>query len=213
MKVKKLGHCCFVVEINNKRVMTDPGTYSSLQNEEHNIDIVVFTHEHQDHFHLESIKRIIENNPNVTIVTNSSVGKLLSEAGINFSVLEDGNNGEYGGVYLEAHGSKHSEIYNEFGLVQNTGYFIGKDLFYAGDSFVNPNKHVDILALPVSGPWMTIKTSINYALALKPRVCFPVHDGMIQTDKPGPIYRLPNTILNENGIAFKELVIGKEEEI
>ncbi len=213
MNIKKLGHCCFVVEVNGKRVMTDPGSYSNLQDQEKNIDMVVYTHEHPDHFHLESLEKVMANNPNVKIVTNSAVGKLLADAGISFEVLEDGDSAEYDGIYLEAHGTTHSEIYNQFGLVENTGYFIGKDLFYPGDAFTNPNKPVDVLALPVAGPWMNLKTAINYALELKPRACFAIHDGMIQPDKPGPIYRLPNAVLTENGIIFKELEIGKIEEI
>lgn len=214
MKIKKLGHCCFVIDVNNKRVMTDPGSYSTLQDNEKNIDLVVITHEHPDHLHIDSLKEILKNNPNIEIITNTSVGKLLTEAGItNFQILENGNNGEYGGVYFEAHGDLHAEIYNEFGMVENTGYFIGHDLFYPGDAFTNPNKQIDILALPVAGPWMKIKDAINYALELKPRICFAVHDGMIEIDKSGPIYRLPENVLPKNGIEFRKLEIGKEEEL
>ncbi len=213
MKIKKLGHCCFVVDVNGKRVMTDPGSYSYLQNEEKGVDLIVITHEHPDHLHIESLKKVLENNPNIKIVTNSSVGKLLADAGITFELLEEGGSGEYDGVHLEAHGKIHEEIYKEFGRVQNTGYFIGHDLFYPGDAFTNPGKPVSVLALPVAGPWMKIKSAIDYALELKPRICFPIHDGMIEIDKPGPIYMLPTKILTENNIEFKKLEIGKEEEL
>lgn len=213
MKIKKLGHCCFVVEVAGKRVLTDPGSYSTLQNTETNIDLVVITHEHPDHLHIDSVRELLKNNPNIKIITNTSVGKLLAEAGINFEILEDGNSGEYGDVYLEAHGKLHTEIYQEFGMVENTGYFIGHDLFYPGDSFTNPNKPIDVLALPVAGPWMKIKDAINYALELKPRISFAVHDGMIEIDKPGPIYRLPENVLPKNGILFKKLELGEEQEL
>ncbi len=212
MKIKKLGHCCLIIEIEGKRIMTDPGTYSTLQNEEKNIDIVLITHEHQDHLHVDSVKKIIENNKEVKIITNSSVGKMLTEAGISFEKIEEGEVGEVLGVHIEAFGNIHEEIYEEFGQVQNTGYFIGNKLFYPGDAFTNPKKPVDILALPVAGPWMKIKHAIDYAKELKPRICFPVHDGMIKEDRPGPIYMLPSKILPGEGILFKVLEIGKEEE-
>ena len=169
MKIKKLGHCCLVIEINGKRVMTDPGSYTiSEQEAEKNIDLIVITHEHADHLHTDSLKNIIVNNPNSIVVTNTGVGKILDEAQIKYQKLENGQSGEFAGVYLEAHGDKHAEIYEEFGMVQNTGYFIGKDFFYPGDSFTNPEKPVDILALPVLGPWLRIKDSIDYAINLKP---------------------------------------------
>ncbi len=212
MKIKKLGHCCLVIEIDGKRIMTDPGSYSTLQNEEKNIDLIVITHEHADHFHIDSLKTIIQNNPGAIVISNSGVGKLVGEVGIPHQILENGGVGEFGGVDFEAHGDKHEEIYEEFGQVQNTGYFIGKDLFYPGDAFTNPNKEVKILALPVAGPWMKIKTAIEYALELKPKVCFPVHDGMIVETRPGPIYNLPKNILPTKGIEFRVLEINKEEE-
>jgi L-ascorbate metabolism protein UlaG (beta-lactamase superfamily) len=213
MKIKKLGHCCLVIEINGKRVMTDPGSYSDLQNQEKDIDIILITHEHQDHLHVDSLKKVLENNSNASIVTNTVVGKILDEAGIRYEKLEDGQNKELQGIKFEGYGDKHEEVYQEFGQVQNTGYFIQDKFFYPGDAFTNPKREVEILALPIAGPWMKIKMAIDYALELKPKICFPVHDGMIIDTRPGPIYNLPKKILLENGIEFKVLEIGKEEEI
>jgi L-ascorbate metabolism protein UlaG (beta-lactamase superfamily) len=28
MKIKKIGHCCLVIETNGKRIMTDPGSFT-----------------------------------------------------------------------------------------------------------------------------------------------------------------------------------------
>ncbi len=213
MKIKKLGHCCLAIEINGRRILTDPGSYTvDGQKEEKNIDLIVITHEHPDHFHLESLKDIALNNPNAIVVTNSAVGKLIGEAGIPHQILEDGGVGEFAGVYLEAHGDKHEEIYEEIGQVQNTGYFIGKDLFYPGDAFTNPGKKVDILALPVAGPWTNIKTPIMYAREIKPRVCFPIHDGMLSPNF-GTAHRVPSLVLPKYDIEFKVLEIDKEEEL
>jgi L-ascorbate metabolism protein UlaG (beta-lactamase superfamily) len=176
-----------------------------------NIDLIVVTHEHQDHFHLESLKNILIKNPNAVIVTNTAVGKLLDSAGITHNILEDGNSGEYVSIYLEAHGDKHEEIFEEIGQVQNTGYFIGKDFFCPGDAFTNPGRRVDILALPVSAPWLTLKDSILYAIELKPRICFPVHDWNIKS--PGILHRMPGIVFEKNNIGYKVLEEGKEEEI
>ncbi|OGI57117.1 hypothetical protein A3B85_03235 [Candidatus Nomurabacteria bacterium RIFCSPHIGHO2_02_FULL_37_13] len=212
MKIKKLGHCCLIIKVNSKRVMTDPGSYTISEQEiEKNIDLILITHEHSDHLHVDSLKNILVNNPNAIVVTNSAVGKIIAEAGIKYKKLEDGQSGEFAGVFLEAHGDKHAEIYEEFGQVQNTGYFIGQDLFYPGDAFTNPNKKVEVLALPVLAPWLKIKESINYAILLKPHICFPVHDWNIKI--PGIVHKTPSIVLAEHNISFKVLEIGKEEEI
>lgn len=212
MKIKKLGHCCLVIETNSKRIMTDPGSYTiDEQVKEKNIDLILITHEHQDHIHIESLKKVMINNPEVVVITNNGVGKLLDEAGIKYEVLENSSK-EFLGIEIEACDCKHEEIYESFKHVQNSGYFIDKRLFYPGDSFQKPLKSVEILALPVAGPWARVKDSINYAIDIKPKVCFPVHDGMIQKDKMGPIQNVSNIILSENGINFRVLEENKEEE-
>lgn len=212
MKITKIGHCCLVLEVDGKKVMTDPGSYTEIEQIlQKNIDLIVITHEHADHLHVDSLKTILQNNPNAIVVTNSGVGKILDENGISYQKLEDGNTGVFAGVYLEAHGDKHAEIYKDFGQVQNTGYFIGKDFFYPGDAFINPGKSVGVLALPVLAPWLKIKDAIDYAIDINPQACFPVHDWNIKN--PSFLYKIPVVVFAEKGIDYKVLEIGKEEEI
>jgi L-ascorbate metabolism protein UlaG (beta-lactamase superfamily) len=210
MKIKKIGHCCLVVNINGQKIMTDPGSFSTEQKNETGIDLILFTHEHQDHYHLETLKEVLKNNPDAKIITNVAVGKLLTEAGINFTKVEDGESFDFNGVKIGGFGNLHAEIYNTYGRVQNTGYMIN-DLCFPGDAFENPNAKVDILALPVTGPWMRIKDAIDYAKMLKPRIVFPVHDAHIH-DWADFIYRVPENILKESNISFKKPELGKEEE-
>lgn len=191
--------------------MTDPGSYTiEEQVKEKNIDLILITHEHGDHLHVESLKKILENNPNVKIVTNNGVGKILDETGIKYEILENKIPKEILGVELEAHDCKHEEIFEEYGQVQNTGYFIDKRLFYPGDAFYNPGKSVEILALPVAGPWTNVKDFIKYGLNLKPKVCFPVHDGGLKSTEL--TYKLAKMFLTRSDIFFKIFEENKEQE-
>ena len=211
MKIKKLGHCCLVIEENGKRIMADPGSWTiEEQILEKNIDLIIITHEHGDHIHVESLKKIIENSPNVKIITNSGVGKILDEAGAEYEILENKKIKEFFGIEFEAHECKHEEIFEEIGQVQNTGFFIGKRLFYPGDSFYNPLKKVEILALPCAGPWTSIKDATNYALKINPEICFPVHDGMLK--QFGSNHKILEKVLTEKGIIFKNFEDKNEEE-
>lgn len=213
MTIKKLGHCCFVVEISTTRIMTDP-SYSDYGGDslaERNISAILITHEHGDHLHIETLHEILKNNPDAIVISNTSVGKLLTEAGIPFTKVEDGESYDLASILIRGFGDKHAQIYEDYGQVQNTGYMIN-DLCYPGDSFNMPPDDVDILALPVLGPWMKMMEAIDYAKALKPRIVFPVHDGTL---KPFAtfIYGIPEHFLGKAGIAFKKLEIGVKEEV
>lgn len=196
MKITKLGHCCLLIEEKNLRILTDPGFFTQhyfLPEAKisagqaapavnlDKIHIVLFSHEHPDHFHLESLKVVLEKNPQAKIITNSAVGKLLGAAGIQFETLEHGQFTQISGVLFDAYGSEHAEIYDlTVPRVQNTGYLISSRLFYPGDSLTMPEKQAEILALPTAGPWIKTKEAIDYAKAVSPKKCFPVHDAVIK---------------------------------
>lgn len=213
MQIKKLGHCCLLIKTNNLTVLTDPGAFSNTQNFERGIDVILITHEHMDHFHVESLKEVLNKNPNAQVVTNSGVGKKLDEIGIPYTRLEGKDSMEIQQVLFEAFDGKHEEIFEEFGQVQNTGYFIDNKLFYPGDSFHIPGKPVDILALPVAGPWCKVGDAVRYALAVNPKKAFPVHDGMLVKERIGSSHIAPQQALAEKGIEFVIIKEGEEIEL
>ena len=208
MKITKLGHCCLLIEEAGLRILTDPGMFSiGAQEDLENLDAVVITHEHADHLHVDSLKKILQKNPRAKIISNSSVGKLLKDMAVNFIQVEDGERTEVGSLVLTGHGRKHAEIYQDFGQVENTGYFIGDRLFYPGDAFYNPGRQVEILALPVAGPWMKVSDAVNYGMVINPKVCFPVHDGMLKA--AGSHHQVPEKYLKAAGIDFRPLLAGE----
>lgn len=212
MKIKKIGHCCLYIQTSGVNILTDPGAFSTEQNDIKNIDLILITHEHADHLHIESLKTVLLNNTEARVFTNLGVGKILETENIKFEILERRSTQEVNGVMIEAFDGKHEEIFEEIGQVQNTGYLIDNKFFYPGDSFCNPNKTVDILALPVAGPWCKISDAIRYALLLKPKKVFPVHDGMLDRDRIGGAHKIPKKVLIDNGIEFIVMTDGDERE-
>ncbi len=200
MKITKFGHCCLLIEEDGVKILTDPGMYTTDQNEIKGIDYVVVTHEHGDHLHMDSVKSIIANNPNVKIICNSAVGAILQKELIAFEIVEDGQKSQLGSVLIEGHGTKHAEIFGEFAQVLNTGYFFNNKLFYPGDALYNPKKPVEVLAFPTAGSWANIKESINYVLDVKPEKCFPVHDGNFKSHTF--LYQTYSAIIPQHQIAF-----------
>ncbi len=200
MVITKLGHCCLLIEEGGLKILTDPGmftveTHSKLTG----IDVILVTHEHADHFHLDSIKPLLVNNPRAKIITNASVGKLLGN--IPFELLEHGQTYKSGQIEIEGFGNQHAEIYDPFvPRVQNTGFRVAGKFFYPGDALYVPEKPVEVLALPVAGPWVKTKEVIEYGLAVKPRLCFPVHDGILSYSIP--FHVVPQKVLAGQGITM-----------
>lgn len=211
MKITKFGHCCLLIEEKGKRVLTDPGMYSTLQNDVEDLDLIVITHEHTDHYHIDSLKIIARNNPQTKIITNSTVGGLLDKEGIAYTIVEEGQTYSELGFPIEAYGTKHAMMHSSIPLSNNTGYFFADKFFYPGDAFTDPKRPIDILALPVAGPWMKVSEAIDYALLVKPTKVIPVHDGILLN--PSLPYRIPSAVLPQNGIEFIVLKIGEETEL
>lgn len=200
-----------LIEELGLRILTDPGSYTiEEQKSIKNIDVILITHEHPDHFHIESLKSILSNNPNAKIFTNRGVGKILDGEKISFNLLLHGQSEKINNIFIEGFGEKHAEMYQDLMRVDNTGYFIANKLFYPGDSLINPDRSVEILALPVAGPWLKLSEAIDYALELAPKKCFPVHDGILKNI--GSTDRLPPQILKPAEIDFVSLELGKEYE-
>lgn len=231
MKIKKFAQCCLLVEVGGKKIITDPGSFSAEQNDVVGIDAIVITHEHGDHFHVESVQAILKNNPAAVVVTNSGVGKKLDELGIAHTIVEGRGKTMVGDVAIEAFDWKHEEIFEEMGMVQNTGYLIGATtggdgattggLLMPGDAYCVPAEtengagvKVDVLALPIAGPWCRLPDALHYAIKVKPRIAFPVHDAMLKPGTGAFMDQMLNGVLmGHGGIIFKGLHEGDEAEL
>ena len=212
MNITKFGHCCLLLETNDKRILIDPGQLSDLQNELTNIDIILITHEHTDHCHSESVQKIVAKNPDVVIVTNTSVATLLRSLSIDVYVLEGRDAATITDVTLEAFDGPHVEIYEEFGIVQNTGYFVENFFFFPGDAYTVPHKPVHVLALPVAGPWCKVNDAVQYALKVKPNIAIPVHDAVLSQVGEEITYGIISGQLANHEIKFVPMPLGTAKE-
>ena len=180
MKITKFGHCCMLLDIDGVKIVTDPGNFTTAQNELEGMDVILITHEHQDHFHIESVKAMLAKNPSATVITNAAVGTLLEREGIASTRVGDGEKTEFKGVLIEGFGKEHARVYEDMGNVENTAYLVANKFYFPGDNFHACGRPVDVLALPVEGPWMKTADAVDFVKAVKPRIAFGVHDGMIQ---------------------------------
>src|SRR3954470_15358039 len=94
MKISKYLHSCLVFELDGYKILFDPGDISFIEglvNPEMfaDVDIVVITHIHPDHFVIDILQKIIAIS-GAQVVTNSQVGEQLDNAGIKYLLLEEG---------------------------------------------------------------------------------------------------------------------------
>jgi L-ascorbate metabolism protein UlaG (beta-lactamase superfamily) len=210
MRITKLGHCCLLIEEAGKRILTDPGSFTTPEAIMQcvDIDVVLITHEHGDHVHIETLEKILELSPNAEVITNSTVGALLDVQNIAYQVVEGSTKAVVDTIMLTAYDAAHATIDGDFGQVQNTGYFIAEKLFYPGDAYTNPGVPVPVLALPVSGPWAKVSDVLDYARAVRPRHAFPVHDGLLNEQGLVIVHRVVGARLQDSSIDFTPLRAG-----
>jgi L-ascorbate metabolism protein UlaG (beta-lactamase superfamily) len=207
MKITKYGHACMLIEEGDARILIDPGTFSSDADVE-NLDAILITHNHQDHLDSALISKLIEMSPEVQVITVAEAGKNLADAGIAYTTIEDDGEVMLAGVSVRSFGKHHSYIYGEMPKCQNTGFMIANRFYHPGDSFHQPNMSVEILALPVAGPWMKIAEAIDYAKAVKPKVVIPMHDWFIRPEATQMLRSFPKTMLETEDITFCDLTDG-----
>lgn len=212
MKITKFDHSCLLVEEGGARILIDPGSdlYAKVPDDLKNIDAILITHEHQDHYFPEKLKKLIANNPGVALYGNQSIVELAKKENIAVQLLGGQQETVVKGITVRGWGEWHAENHTCMESPHNTGYFIGDRFFYPGDTLTVPDKPVEILAYPAVAPWMKIAESLEYLKAVKPKFAFPVHDGFLKFG--GPYYAHPERHAEEWGIEWVVLETGAARE-
>lgn len=207
MNITKLGHSCLLIEENNTRILIDPGSWSQGHTELENLSAIFITHEHNDHCDIPSLKAILTKNPTVPIYTNDHVGKKLAAEGVSYELFEEGRQEMIAGIKVEAFGKDHAVIY-QTSPCHNTGYLFNGKLFHPGDSLTIPAHPVATLALPVCAPWLKMQECVDFALAIRPKKAFAIHDAMLKEQFAG-FHKYPSLHLPEASIEFFVPQVGK----
>lgn len=201
MKITKLGHSCLAIEKDGTKIVIDPGNYTNPDADLNNIDALFFTHgQHRDHLDIDVVKSILESNPNLPVYSDGETAQILQQEKIQTKVAKAGDEIMVKEMSIKVFGLEHERIYPDTSTGGNICFLADNKFFDPGDSFIVPGVPIEVLALPVSAPWLKLSESIDYALKIKPEKCLPIHDGNMHATKP--VYGAPEKILGENGIEF-----------
>ena len=198
--VKVLYHASIVLYDN---IYIDP---YKIENETHNGKYLFITHSHYDHFSIEDIEKV-RNEDTIFFVTPDCKEKLL-EIGVDekriVTVAPDEmyrfNKIEV--QVIPAYNVNKEYHKKEYGWV---GYLIkinGVTYYITGDTDVNEdiqNIKCDVLFVPIGGTYtMDYKEAADYTNSIKPKYVIPIHYGTIVGKK-------------EDGIEFAKLLDTKIE--
>lgn len=203
MKLTKYKHACFTVEIDERILVVDPGELSPDFTVTNNIDAVVVTHAHVDHFNLDTLTKIHDNNPDAVILSTAEVIEKLGD--LPSKIIQADEHVTIGPLHLDFYGGKHQAVHSSIPPIDNISLMVNNKIYYPGDSFYQPEMKIDTLAVPLGAPWLKTAESIDFLVALKPRFAFPTHDETLSKAGKGFANNLVSHFASENGVQYVDI--------
>jgi L-ascorbate metabolism protein UlaG (beta-lactamase superfamily) len=196
LKVTFIGHASLLFQFGGKVIHIDPvgqfGDYAKLPK----ADLILATHDHFDHFDLETIKKISKGGTKV-VLTPLCAAKLAGG-----TVLKNGEEATVDGIRIEAvpaynlvHMRSPEMPYHPKGA--GNGYILtfgDKRVYIAGDTENIPEmknlKSIDYAFLPMNLPYtMTPEMVADAARTFRPKVLYPYHTTDTDTSKLLPLLK------------------------
>jgi L-ascorbate metabolism protein UlaG (beta-lactamase superfamily) len=181
MRITHLGHACLLVETANTRLLIDPGNFSRGFEDLANLDAILVTHQHPDHFDPDRGPALVAANPVAKLFVEPETAAAF-EMGAD-AVFSAGSEQQVGDVTITGVGGRHAVNHDRVPQIGNVGFVVseaaGPRLFHPGDSYDDAPSGVDVLALPLNAPWCRLSETLDFYRAVGPAAAVPIHTALL----------------------------------
>ena len=210
MRITKFGHACVGVEHAGTTVVLDPGVFTDPAALD-GADAVLITHEHADHYLPDHL--LATDAPVFTIdAVAAHIREDAPAVAERLTVVAPGEAFDVG-VPVRAVGELHAVIHPEFPRFFNSGYVLtlgDRKVYHPGDALTEPGEDVDVLLVPVSGPWLKASEAIDFARAVKAPRNLAIHDRVYSEAGLGIIDGHMDKFLPKEGLEYVRLPDGHD---
>lgn len=202
LNITLIGHGTLMFGYAGKIIHVDPWTKLTDYSKLPKADLILITHEHQDHLDLDAISKIRKDN--TRIIINQKCSDKLPNA----TVMQNGDTTSVDGLGIEAvpaynlvHKRESGQPFHPKG--SGNGYvltFGDKRVYVAGDTEntleMKTLKNIDVAFLPMNLPYtMTPEMVADAAKAFKPKTLYPYHTGDTDLQKLSNLMKGSNEIV------------------
>ena len=147
-------------------------------------DVLIFTHDHLDHFDPETVEIILTRHKNITVLAPSSVwGKIRQMApGNNYVLFDRFTRWTEKDIRFESVKAQHSDPCAIGVIITYAGkkYYITGDTLYSTEVLSDLPNDLDVVFLPVNGKGnnMNMTDGADFFRATGAKLAVPVHTGL-----------------------------------
>lgn len=199
MHMTKHAHACVQVELDGQHLLIDPGGYTPDTPMLLDVaDVVLVTHAHGDHVSLDALGNALRARGHLTVYgPEPVVAPMRDEFGERVHAVAPGDTFAAAGLTVSVHGGLHVAVVPGGPQEPNVGYLLDGRVYHPGDSWQVPDADVEILLVPISGPWMKLADVIDFVGAVKPQRAIAIHEALLS--RIG--LDLADRILGEGGLS------------
>ena len=205
MKITWLGQAGLLFEKEGFKIMIDPYLSDSVgardESKHRRIpvkeslfsilpDVMIFTHNHLDHYDPETVSHFITKDTRVTVLAPSSVYTDVRAIGGGNNFIQFNRHTEWteGGIRFTAVKAEHSDP-SPIGVLIDDGehiYYVTGDTLYNTEIFSDLPKDIYAVLLPINGVGnnMNMTDALRFCERIQPTVAVPLHFGLFDSIDP-----------------------------